>query len=136
MYVCILCICVCVHVTPDACGDQRETWFSSSIMRQTDTFTCWVIILLTLKHFKRVLNYFFLYVCIGEIHMHSGTCRDKRSTSDVASKEASTLISETPSLTDSELTKYARLDYQRTPEVHQFHPPQLWERISTPMVGI
>lgn len=94
------------------------------------------IILLTLKHFKRVLNYFFLYVCIGEIHMHSGTCRDKRSTSDVPSKEASTLISETPSLTDSELTKYARLDYQRTPEVHQFPPPQLWERISTPMVGI
>lgn len=57
--------------------------------------------------------------------MHSGTCRDKRPTSDVASKEASTLISETPSLTDSEFTKYARLDYQRTPEVHQFPPPQL-----------
>lgn len=43
--------------------------------------------------------------------MYSGTCMDKRSTSDNASKEASTLISETPSLTDSELTKYARLDY-------------------------
>lgn len=49
--------------------------------------------------------------------MYSGTCRDILG---VVSKEASTLFYFFP-----ELTKFARLDYQRTPGVHQFPPLQL-----------